>query len=187
VTPTHFSITRKLHTRIGASQWATVIAQAVAVVATTTAIATKAQDTTDRATAPIANSSTTNTLHLRHRATANRVRRMAPRPTNLQDRHRRPTMTNLVIPVEVASLSEAPLLADRATDRSRTSLSTPLAQGPRTASHPSQRAPLTRDLEGLTETVDDPATTGADEAQALHAVEEATAALALSRRTIVPF
>lgn len=96
-------------------------------------------------------------------------------------------MSNLETPTEAASLSEALLLADRAIDQNRTSLSTRLDPGHQTASHPSHRAPLTKDLGGLTETADDPAMKGAEEAQALHAAEEATALLALSRRTIALF
>lgn len=179
------------HTRFGASQWATVIAQVAAAeaVVTTTAIVTKTPDTTGRAIATVTTaniSNTINTLPLPRRITTIRARRLAPRPTALQDRHRR-TMTNLETPAEVASHSEVPLLADRPIDLSRTSLSTPLARGHRTASHPSLRAPLTTDLEGSTEMVDDPAMKGVEEVRTLHVVEEATAALARSRHTIAPF
>ena len=178
-------------TRFGASQWATVIAQVAAAeaVVTTTAIDTKTPDTTGRAIATVTTaniSNTINTLPLPRRMTTIRARRLASRPTALQDRHRR-TMTNLETPAEVASHSEVPLLADRPIDLSRTSLSTPLARGHRTASHPSLRAPLTTDLEGSTEMVDDPAMKGVEEVRTLHVVEEATAALARSRHTIAPF
>ena len=165
-----------------------VVAAAEAVV-TTTAIVTKTPDTTGRAIATVTTaniSNTINTLPLPRRITTIRARRLAPRPTALQDRHRR-TMTNLETPAEVASHSEVPLLADRPIDLSRTSLSTPLARGHRTASHPSLRAPLTTDLEGSTEMVDDPAMKGVEEVRTLHVVEEATAALARSRHTIAPF
>jgi hypothetical protein len=97
-------------------------------------------------------------------------------------------MTNLETPTEAASLSEAPLLADRAIDPSRTSLSTPLARRHRMALRPSQRAPPTIGLGGLTEMADDPAMKGAEEVRMPHVVEEATAALAVqSQHTIAPF
>lgn len=153
---------------------------------TTTATVTKTLDTTDRTTATIANSNTINTLRLPRRITTIRARRLAPRPTALRDRHRR-SMTNLEAPVEVASLSEAPLLAVRAIVLSRISLSTPLARGHRTASHPSLRAPPTTDLGGSTEMVGDPATKGAEEDRTLRVVEEATAALAQSQHMTAPF
>jgi hypothetical protein len=88
---------------------------------------------------------------------------------------------------EAASLSEAPLLADRATDLSRTSLLTPLARGHQMASRPSQRAPPTTGLGGLTETAGDPAMRDAEEVRVLHAVEEASAALARSQHMIALF
>jgi hypothetical protein len=55
------------------------------------------------------------------------------------------------------------------------------------ASRPSQRAPLTTGLGGLTEMAEDPAMKGAEEVRTPHAVEEATAALARSQHTIAPF
>jgi hypothetical protein len=178
------------HTRFGASQWATVTAQVVAAaVVTMTATATKTLATTDRATATatIVNSNTINTLRLLHRITTIRARRLAPHPTAPRDRHRPRTMTNLETPAEAASLSEAPLLADRTTDLSRTSLSTPLARGHQMVLRPSQRAPPTTDLGDLTEMGDDPAMMDAEEVRVLRAVEEASAALARSQHMIAPF
>jgi len=90
--------------------------------------------------------------------------------------------------MEAASLSEALLLAaDRAIDPSRTSPLKPKDQGHRMASRPMHRALPTKDLGGSTEMVGDPAMKGAEEAQALHAVEEDSAALARSQHTIAPF
>jgi hypothetical protein len=180
------------HTRFGASQWATVTAQvAAAAVVTMTATATKTLATTDRATATATattvNSNTINTLRLLRRITTIRARRLALRPTANRDRHHPRTMTNLETPAEAASLSEAPLLADRTTDLSRTSLSTPLARGHQMVLRPSQRAPPTTGLGGLTETAGDPAMMGVEEVRVLRAVEEASAALARSQHMIALF
>jgi hypothetical protein len=138
---TPHSLPRGTHT-----QWATVIALAAAAAAAMVAVVTRLKSTS----VTTAHSNTIPTLH--HNVTTTLVHRLArPHIARLARLH--PSMASLETRTEigVASLSEA-LLADRATDPSRTSHSTHLDREHQMALRLTVHKARARGPEGSTET-----------------------------------